>query len=443
MFTEKLWLPVTKIAEINKSSATLQGEEVRSLQINTRSTLRVLALFETATVSGPAKNLFQFCRAARILTPIPSISVDVEIVTFERTLGCSGGGDFAETAQQSNLPLHCIPEKFLGDLRILSHLQRLKERVKPDLIETHAVKSHALLRASGLWRKTPWIAFHHGYTNTSFRSPLYNSLDRWSLKVAARVVTMNHVFAQKLVLSGICAKHITVLHNAVQLPADSQLREEAGVRERRKGDLGISPEEKVILCVGRLSREKAQIDMVATLQRLQQIRSGRRTCLLLVGDGPERSRISRTVKAAGLTERVRFVGQLSDVSPFYRVADVVAIPSLSEGSPNVLLEAMAFGVPVVATSVGGIPEIVTHEENALLVPVHSPQAMAEAIDRLLSNPVIAACQATQAQKTVRTDYSPEGRADSLLRIYSDVYRSSVGRLRLLENAPSEGPLNDR
>ena len=122
-------------------------------------------------------------------------------------------------ARQLDLPLHVIPENFVIDAGVISHLKKLKAELMPDLIETHAVKSHAVLRASGLWRETPWIAFHHGYTRTAFHSPLYNRIDRWSLPAAARVVTMNRDFQRQLVQHGVREERITVLHNAVQLPA--------------------------------------------------------------------------------------------------------------------------------------------------------------------------------------------------------------------------------
>jgi glycosyltransferase involved in cell wall biosynthesis len=125
-----------------------------------------------------------------------------------------------------------------------------------------------------------------------------------------------------------------------------------------------------------------------------------------------------------LGSSVVFAGQRGDVMPYYEAADVLAIPSLSEGSPNVLLEAMAIGIPVVATWVGGIPEIVTHGETALLVPPRSPQAMAEAIDVLLSNPGTAVSLAEKARRRVERDYSPQARANSLIEIYNQLYRSA-------------------
>jgi glycosyltransferase involved in cell wall biosynthesis len=345
------------------------------------------------------------------------------LVTYQRASERGKTNEFVEAAQQWGVPLHSIPETYPFDVRVLSHLRELTKRLAPDLIETHAVKSHAVVRASCLWRETPWIAFHHGYTNASFRTPLYNSFDRWSLRVADRVVTMNRGFERQLAQRGVPAERLVVLHNAVQLPAGHQVRPDASVVQRKKIELGISPEEKVILCVGRLSREKAHIGMVPVLQSLRTMLSGGEVRLIIVGEGPERESISRAIQSSALGNRVTFAGQCKDVTPYYLAADVVAIPSLSEGSPNVLLEAMAYGVPVVATEVGGIPEIVAHGETALLVAPHNPRTMAEAIHALLINPGTALHLAEAARKKVERDYSPEGRAKILLEIYSGVCRS--------------------
>lgn len=412
---------------VERFSSARDGEDEDLNPEIARPTLRILALFETATISGPAKNLFQFCRAARTLSTGPAI--DIRIVTFERSLTGGQNSEFAQMARRLDLPLHVIPEKFPYDGRVIGHLKKLKEELMPDLIETHAVKSHAVLRASGLWRETPWIAFHHGYTRTAFHSPLYNRVDRWSLPVAARVVTMNRDFQRQLVQHGVREERTTVLHNAVQLPAGHARPGDAAGLQPSKSRMGIASNEKVILCVGRLSHEKGHIDMVAAMQRLRKMRPDRKVRLILVGDGPERGRISEAVQSAELGDCVMFAGQLKDVAPYYDAADVVAIPSLSEGSPNVLLEAMAFGVPVVATAVGGIPEIVTNRESALLVPPRNPGALAEAIDELLSNPGSAGKMARQAREKVERDYSPESRAKALLEIYMAAQGSASKTIR--------------
>ena len=397
-----------------------------------RPRIRILALVEgTTVVSGVSKNLLGFCRVVRTLQVGPSF--EVVIATFRRSARSKSGvpssiEQFVEVASRSGVPVHCIPESFPFDARVLVHLRELTRRVRPDLIQTHAPKSAFLMRLSGLCRTVPWIAFHHGYTTTLRRSPLYNYLNRWSLGGAARIVTVSYAFEKQLCAEGARRELITVLHNAVEVPCENSPLTPAA-RSQRKRDVGVSPDEKVILSIGRLSREKGQIDLVAALRELRQIRPDLPARVMLVGDGPDRPKISMAAESAGLTKAVTFVGHVANVSPYYQAADVVAIPSLSEGSPNVLLEAMAWGVPVVATSVGGIPEMVEHGKDALLVSPRQPAAMASAIDLVLSSPALAASLSSHAIATVEQTYTPEHRARCLSIIYEEVYRSAMAGKR--------------
>lgn len=396
-------------------------------KLKERATIRVVAVLEGSTVSGPAKNLFEFCRTVRTFSTGPV--VELTLVTFQRSfaLDCSRRSDLIAAAQQAEVAVEPVPERFVFDLQVISRLRKLMERLNPDVIQTHAAKSHFLLRASGLGKDKPWIAFHHGYTNTDFRSPIYNNLDRWSLQAPERIITVSLATKQQLLRQGIAGERITVVHNAVPGRVQDESQNEPyplrqNVLRQKKTDLGISPDEKLVVCAGRLSKEKAQIDMVGAMVHLRKLCPDLAVRLMLIGEGPERERISQAIQSAGLEKNITFTGHLKSLTPYYEAADLVAIPSVSEGSPNVLLEAMAFGVPVVATEVGGIPEIVTDGETALLVPARDTGAMAAAIARLIADPGTASTLAHQARKKVETDYSPESRAKTLVRLYDDVYR---------------------
>jgi glycosyltransferase involved in cell wall biosynthesis len=413
------------LAETDNDSTAGSMAEVIFFPDNThRPILRVVAVLEGSTVSGPAKNLFAFCRVARTLSTGPV--VELSLATFHRSvaLDCSQNTDLIDAARQSDVPVERIPERFVFDVQVVSRLRKLVEHLNPDVIQTHASKSHFLMRCSGLGKDKPWIAFHHGYTSTDFRSPIYNSLDRWSLQAPQRIVTVSRATKEQLRRHGVSGERITVVHNAVPAKPHRQAQNDASVIRQKKIDLDVSPDEKIIVCIGRLSKEKAQIDVVAALAHLKKQRPELAVRVLIIGDGPERERISQAIQSAGLEKSFLLTGHLTDPTPYYEAADIVAIPSLSEGSPNVLLEAMAFGVPVVATKVGGIPEIVTDGETALLVPAQDPSAMAAAIARLLSDPGTASTLARQAREKVETDYSPETRAKTLISIYEEVYRQS-------------------
>ena len=175
----------------------------------------------------------------------------------------------------------------------------------------------------------------------------------------------------------------------------------------------------MLLCVGRLSQEKGHADLIGAISILRRSDPKLKFKLLLVGDGPERQSLERAISALGVNDQVRLAGQVSDVAPYYAIADLIAMPSHSEGSPNVLLEAMAAGVPVVATNVGGVPEIATAEENALLVPARDPIHFAEALRRVLTQPDVATKLSANAAARA-ADFTPASYARSVIRIYQDV-----------------------
>jgi glycosyltransferase involved in cell wall biosynthesis len=142
--------------------------------------------------------------------------------------------------------------------------------------------------------------------------------------------------------------------------------------------------------------------------------------LVIVGEGPERPRVEARIRALRLEDSVTLTGQQVSADPYYGIAHVVVLSSRSEGSPNALLEAMAAGVPVVATAVGGIPEIVAHGESALLVNGGDAKAMAGSIQRILEDNALAKSLSRVARALIRQRHTPEGRARRLVEIYHGI-----------------------
>ncbi len=360
--------------------------------------MKLLAIIEAATVTGPAKNLLQFAQVAR------SMDVDVTIATFHRA---GDPGVFMDAAARAGVTVHAIEERGRFDRSVVPALQKLHRAVSPDLVQTHAVKSHLLIRIAGL---QPWIAFHHCYTWPDLRAQIYNQADRWSLRKAAGVLTVSQPFAAELTRMGVSPQRIQVVHNAINSQWGRKDPEKAA---RLRESLHIGKDEKVVLIVGRLSREKDHLTLLDAVGELP-------VHLVVVGEGPERGKIEEHIRASGKGNHVTLVGQVASAEPYYSIADIAVLSSLSEGSPNALLEAMAAGVPVVATSVGGIPEIVTHEESALLVPPADRAAMTAAIRRLLEQEEFAAGMARRSRELVAIRHTPEERTRRICEVYRNL-----------------------
>ena len=389
------------------------------------STVKLLAVVEATTVNAVAKNMLEFHRSARELKQkFPnSPTIETGFVTFDRA--AASLNEFVIKARQLELNVEVISESNRFDPRVIPALKRIVKSCAPDILVTHQVKSHFLIKLSRLWRRYPWVAFHHGYTTTDRKMRAYNHLDRWSLPSANKIITVCEAFAHELSLAGVPPERIHVQHNSIR-PEQGASAEEV---QALKSQLGIAEGERMILAVGRLSREKAHIDLLAGLNLLRETNPEINAKLIIVGDGPERGRLQEAGGSFGLSERVIFTGQVSNVKPYYYAADAFVLPSHSEGSPYVLLEAMAANLPIIATAVGGVPEMVEDNESALLVPPHDPRPMAEAIARVLADDELARRLAAKASALVATRYSPETYARSLIQIYREVLSSRTAALQ--------------
>jgi glycosyltransferase involved in cell wall biosynthesis len=143
--------------------------------------------------------------------------------------------------------------------------------------------------------------------------------------------------------------------------------------------------------------------------------------LCLVGDGPERALLERRARDLGIAERVRFAGLVDDPSPYYARAGAFVMPSWAEGLSNALLEAMAFGLPVVATRIGGNVDLVEDGVNGLLVEPGDPDGLASALARVLGDEALAGRLGAAARRTVLDGYTMERAAER----YLDLYRAAL------------------
>jgi len=381
--------------------------------------IRVVSIVEAWFVTGQAKNLLEFAQRSQVAEDgIQPVSLS--LATYERGQGAGERNQFVVASREAAVPLDLVTESGRFDRSVIPQIRKIVAERKPDIIQTHNVKSHFLMRFSGLWRTHRWLAFHHGHTTTDFKMRCYNQLDRWSLRAADRVVTVCGAFAWDLERAGVEAGRILVRHNSVRRfsPADPAMMQR--VRE------GLPPGVPILLVVGRLSREKGHLDLLRALDVLRRQMKEERFHVVFVGDGPERAAIETARGQLGLDGFVTLAGPRPELRPHYGIADAVVMPSHSEGSPNVLLEAMAAGVPVVATRVGGVPEIATDGETALLVAPRDPQAMAAAIRRILHDAELRARISRKARELAETEYSPEAYRRSLVGIYQRVLAEPRG-----------------
>jgi glycosyltransferase involved in cell wall biosynthesis len=339
--------------------------------------IRVLAMLEAHSVSGSAKAVLEFAKEAAHGHPgLPKIGLS--ILTFDRG---QGANSLTRAVRDIGAPLDIVFERRRFDSNVIPQLRAAVKNRRADVIWSNSVKSHFLVRLAGLNRSCRWVAFHHGYTTTDIKMRIYNRLDLWSLRAADRVLTVCRPFAEQLQRRGVQPNRIQIQHMPIR-PFPAVSSEE--IREVRN-KLDLDSASRLLLSIGRLSKEKGHVDLVRAFARLREQKSLGSLRLALVGEGPERERIMKLCHQFGLEKVVTLTGHLDNVAPYYAIANLFVLPSHTEGSPNVLIEAMAAGVPVVATSVGGVPELARHERDAILTPKRNVPALAAGIARVLGD----------------------------------------------------------
>ncbi len=202
---------------------------------------------------------------------------------------------------------------------------------------------------------------------------------------------------------------ITVIPNGIRIPQPPPPMERPA---------GLPPGARVVGLVGRLGWKKAYPDLLEAAVRVRAARP--EVEFVIIGDGPLRGEIASQAARLGLGPHLHLLGELSPVAPLLRGFDVFVISSIIEGMPNALLEALARERPVVATRVGGIPEIVAHGESGLLVPPADPPAMAEAILRLLDDPRLASAYGAAGRRTVEARYGLDAMAARFTALYEEL-----------------------
>jgi glycosyltransferase involved in cell wall biosynthesis len=193
---------------------------------------------------------------------------------------------------------------------------------------------------------------------------------------------------------------------------------EAGEKVRIREELGICNSYRVVLNVGRLATQKAQCDIIYAASILKE--KGTPVNVIIAGEGTLRESLCKQIEDLKLADSVKLVGFRGDIRRLLAIADIFLMPSLEEGLPIAMLEAMSARVPVIATPVGEIPRIIEHGVNGLLVPVNDPQAIAVAVDRYLMDLAEAGRMSENAFKQFERVFSSSIMYEEYSKVYQEV-----------------------
>ncbi len=281
-----------------------------------------------------------------------------------------------------------------------------------NILQSHGYKSHVLCWL--LHRKTglPWIAMVHGWTRENLRVRVYNGVEQMMLLAADEVVAVSQSLRQRLLPP--VRKRCRVIPNALAPEELEEGQDSFGMRTR----LGFPDNAVVVGLVGRLSREKGQSVFLRALAAARE--KDARLCALLVGGGPERDRLYREAGELGIRDACVFTGHVRGLAPYYQGMDIQVMPSFTEGMPNAALEGMYMELPLVASRVGGIPEVVLEGETGVLLQPGDADALASALLDLAADADKRRTMGTAGKERIVAEFSLAVRVGRFLQLYRDV-----------------------
>jgi glycosyltransferase involved in cell wall biosynthesis len=285
---------------------------------------------------------------------------------------------------------------------------------RANLLVTHGYKSNLLGRPAARRAGIPIASVSRGWTRESLRVRCYEAVDRFHLRFMDRVVCVSDAQAKRVRAAGVRGDRIRVIRNAARPVAFGRpVKGESNPLHKLTGSEG-----PMVVAAGRLSPEKGFRVLVEAAARLR--RSHPDVRVVIFGDGPERLRLERRVRDLGLADVVRLPGFCEELQSYLPWADVVALPSFTEGLPNVALEACAAGVPVVATAVGGTPEVVVDGQTGYLVPARDSKGLADRIGTLLGNVGRARAFGAAARRRMRDRFSFAAQARAYQALFAEL-----------------------
>lgn len=287
-------------------------------------------------------------------------------------------------------------------------------RHRVDLICTHGYKANVVGHFAAKHAQVPWVPFVHGFTEASWQVTLYERLERNLLVRSPWVVCTSTAQARELGRLRRGRPAPVVIPNAVLAPKETNIAQQR--RPVREGS-GIAAPAFVFGATGRLGREKGHRFLVDAFAQLKKMLPNEPVELLLLGDGPEEAALRAQVRRLGLESVVCFAGLQAKPASWMKGMDCVVHSSIADGASNSVLEAMLLGVPVIATAVGSVPDIVQHGETGLLVEPESPAVLAEAMKKMFGSASLRKQLASGAQRHIRRNFSPERQRTLLESLY--------------------------
>jgi glycosyltransferase involved in cell wall biosynthesis len=396
-------------------------------QSSTNDPIKVLRVIARLNVGGPALHV------AYLTAGLADRGYETTLVagTLAR-----GEESMASVSEARGVRIETLPalHREIGVLRDAQAIRRLASLIKqerPTILHTHTAKAGAVGRIAALLAGSarPPIIVHtfHGHVLRGYFNPLttlgFRTLERWLARMTTALIAVSPEVRDDLIRLQVApASKFKVIRLGIEL--DERTDSTADVRAETRRQLGIAEHAFVVGWVGRMTAVKRTDDVVRALRGL--VDRGVDAYLCLVGDGPDRDHLESYAHELGVVKRCLFVGYQEDVSRFYSAIDALLLPSVNEGTPVSVIEALAAQRPAVATRVGGTPDVIRDGVDGFLVEVGDAYALSERLAELAADPARRAQMGADGRERVLGRYAVERLVDDVDRLYRSLLDARAG-----------------
>lgn len=366
--------------------------------------IKVLHLRSSNFYGGPERQIHFHARLAG------KESVDVAVSSFSEN---NSKPDFLKTIEADGTEIKLFEVANAYDQNAVNIIKDYLESEKIDILCTHEYRSHYYGFNACKQIKTKWVAFSRGMTAENLKVKLFTYMERYFIKKANAIVAVSKSQKEKLVNQSVNPQIITTVHNAIDLSFVNSILEKSLKRK-----FSFPEDSFVIVSGGRFSKEKGQMYLVQAAELA--LEANRSLRFVLYGEGPDWEAVKSYINKKKLSEYIICPGFESELLAYLKSADLLVNPSLSEGLPNIVLEALASKVPVIVTNVGGHPEIVTDDFNGFLVEPKYISQMSERILEIADNKEKQDFFKIEGEKVLLDKFSFEAQNRKLINLYKSM-----------------------
>jgi glycosyltransferase involved in cell wall biosynthesis len=343
------------------------------------------------------------------------------VAAYIHAPGDPGFASIAARAEERRCPLIAIPDPHPFDVRTLAKLADVCRSLDVRIWHGHDYKSNLFGVLLERLCDLRLVTTVHGWVKHTHKTPLYFAIDRFALRRHREVIAVSRDLYDASLAAGVRRDRLTLIENAIDTDEfrRSAPANDSPLRQMSPGRLvGGAPGRLVVGAVGRLSEEKGFHLLLEAVEHV--LDRGLDVELWIAGEGDQRARLEAQIGASRWRERMRLLGFQRDVRALFEALDVFALSSLREGLPNVVLEAMAMEVPVLATRCGGMEAFARDGEDALLVPAGDARALADALERLVRDAELRQRLSLAARAKIEREHGFAQRMQRVRSIYDRI-----------------------